>query len=394
MYALRVLLSRPPARPSVLDSLLNPLDWRPADRCLLVVGVMIAATVFFALLTSMFSGWPYVEHAQQSEALSLVWHTALLLIVPWVLVGALSYGARSRASLETFAMISAIEMYALSIALFALVTGPFDSPGWILCIGGSIVGFLLFPQRMVFAGVVTFQLVVFGGALAAAEHMFRLDELAQSIGAHDPPTRADVARLGVMSIGFSYITLVLASHIIVRWRKREAVFEHLSKTDVLTGLTNRRCFVELVEHEMARTTRYGKPLSLVLIDLDHFKVVNDTRGHLAGDAVLTAVGRVLLSGIRTLDVACRYGGEEFALLLPETDLEGATELATRLGAALSSTAIDVGEGEPIYVTASMGVASLLDAPGSTLDEFVRRADDALYEAKNTGRNRIVAATAA
>jgi diguanylate cyclase (GGDEF)-like protein len=352
---------------------------------------MITATLSFAGLTSMFSGWPYIETGNAELALRMVWHTALLLIVPWLLLGMLSLVARKKPALEPLAEIGVIELYAVSVALFALVTGPFESPGWILCIGGSLVGFLLFSQRLVFVGVLTFQLLVCGGALAMSMKLFRLDVLAQVIGVNDDLSRGAVARLSLLSVGFSYITLMLASHIIVRWRKREATFERLSKTDSLTGLTNRRHFVALVEHEMARTTRYGKPLSLVILDLDHFKLVNDTRGHLAGDAVLVAVGKILTSGIRTLDVACRYGGEEFALLLPETDLEGACELAARLGTALSEQPIDVGEGEPVYATMSIGVAAIPDPATASVDDFIRRADDALYDAKNAGRNRIVAA---
>lgn len=388
------LLSRPKDRPSLVDHLLNPLEWVPADRCLLVVGVMIAAALFFAVLTSMFSGWPYIEALPEATGQAVIWRTALFLIVPWVALGGLAVLARERPPLVGVATVGVVMMYAVSIALFALVTGPFESPGWILCIGGSLVGFLLFPQRVVFAGVLTYQILVCGVSLAISMRLFRLDALAQFVGIEGLLTRPATVRLAVMSVGFSYITLVLASHIIVRWRKREAIFERLSKTDALTGLLNRRCFVETVEQEMARTERYGKPLSLVFIDLDHFKLVNDTRGHLAGDAVLVAVARVLASGIRTLDFACRYGGEEFALLLPETDPEGARELASRLGAALSASPIDVGDGEPIYVTASMGIASIPEGTTRSVDDFIRRADDALYEAKNTGRNRIVVASAA
>lgn len=352
---------------------------------------MILADLGFAGLTAMFSGWPYIDTEHTDAALVVVWHTALWLLVPWLALGAWALLARSRSALEGALVVGVVEMYAVSIGLFAIVTGPFESPGWILCLGGSLVGFLLFPPRVVFAGVVTFQVLVCGAALLMSEGVFRLDVLARVIGVHDDLSRPAVARLGVMSVTFSYVTLVLASHIIVRWRRREAVFEKLSKTDALTGLTNRRCFVELVEAEMARATRYGHPLALVMMDIDHFKQVNDTRGHLAGDDVLVGVAGALGDAARAQDVVCRYGGEEFAVLLPETDAVGAQELARRVASKLAATAIDAEGGSPIVVTMSMGIADLPDAATRTVDDFIRRADDALYDAKNAGRDRVVVA---
>ena len=352
---------------------------------------MMAAAITFAVATALFSGWPYIEATDEVRALEVIWHSALLMLVPWAVLGGLALVARARPALEHATSIGVVQMYAVSVGLFALVTGPFESPGWILCIGGCLVGFLLFTPGVVFAGVVTFQLLVCAGAVLLSEGLFGLEGIAHTIGAYGALTRPAIARLASMSVFFSYVTLMLASHIIVRWRMREAVFELQSKTDGLTGLSNRRYFVELLTRELARASRYDKPLSLVFIDLDHFKRVNDTRGHAAGDAVLVAVAGVLRDCVRELDVACRHGGEEFAILLPETPLDGARELATRLSTALAAKAIDVGEGEPVRITMSIGIASVSAAGSMTVDDFMRRADAALYEAKNSGRDRIVIA---
>jgi diguanylate cyclase (GGDEF)-like protein len=158
-------------------------------------------------------------------------------------------------------------------------------------------------------------------------------------------------------------------------------------TDSLTGLANRRTLDEELVLEWRRADRVGDSLAFVLLDLDNFKQVNDTHGHQAGDAVLRAVGQVLLGGVRQVDLAGRYGGEEFALILPETDLTGALKLAERLRVALETTPVELAEGKTLHVTASFGVA-LKDQLRSA-DELVAVADEALYSAKGAGKNRVM-----
>jgi diguanylate cyclase (GGDEF)-like protein len=160
-----------------------------------------------------------------------------------------------------------------------------------------------------------------------------------------------------------------------------------ASTDSLTGLANRRMLDEELVLEWRRADRVGDSLAFVLLDLDNFKQVNDTHGHQAGDAVLRAVGQVLHTGVRQVDLAGRYGGEEFALILPETDLPGALKLAERLRAALETTSVELPDGKALQVTASFGVA-LKDELFSA-DELVAVADEALYAAKRAGKNRVV-----
>jgi diguanylate cyclase (GGDEF)-like protein len=162
-------------------------------------------------------------------------------------------------------------------------------------------------------------------------------------------------------------------------------------TDELTGLANSRAFRETLEREAARAERFGHELSLIFIDLDDFKDVNDVHGHLQGDKVLRLVGQILQSEPRAIDEAARYGGEEFVVALPETGSEGAVELAERIRARLeAATVAAVDGGEPIRVTASFGTATL---PGAAQDarHLFEAADEALYEAKRQGKNRVVMA---
>jgi two-component system cell cycle response regulator len=161
--------------------------------------------------------------------------------------------------------------------------------------------------------------------------------------------------------------------------------ESLSKTDALTGLSNRRRLDQALAQELARARRHGSPLSVVMLDIDHFKEINDAHGHQCGDDVLRSFARIITSELREGDMLFRYGGEEFMALLPHADLPGAMNAATRLVKAVAAAPIHAGSAA-IRVTASAGVASLAtsDVDGSSL---VSRADGALYEAKRSGRNR-------
>ena len=157
-------------------------------------------------------------------------------------------------------------------------------------------------------------------------------------------------------------------------------------TDELTALANRRQFLEALAHELARSARSGEITSLVLCDLDDFKNVNDRYGHPAGDEVLRVVGRVLRETVRELDVPARLGGEEFAVVLPNTPLDGAVRLAERIRVAVAGAAIVVG-GHRIPVTVSLGVAA--HAENDTLDDLMQQADRCLYAAKEAGKNVVV-----
>ncbi len=160
----------------------------------------------------------------------------------------------------------------------------------------------------------------------------------------------------------------------------------LAITDELTGLYSVRYFKHRLEKEMKRAYRYKQPLSLLMMDLDHFKKVNDTYGHLTGDGVLKEAARRIRKGIRDVDIACRYGGEEFCALLPETDLKGAEILAERLRVSVCDAPMNENSHE-ISLTISVGVAALAD--GETKEKFIEDADSALYRAKQEGRNKVV-----
>jgi diguanylate cyclase (GGDEF)-like protein len=166
--------------------------------------------------------------------------------------------------------------------------------------------------------------------------------------------------------------------------------ERLATTDGLTGLTNHRTFQGRLDEHLAQARRYGKKLSLILCDIDHFKSVNDTYGHPIGDVVLKGVAATIQKEARATDVVARYGGEEFAVVMPETDAAGAVVIAERIRERVKSLVFETGQG-PLKVTLSLGVAAVPD-DATTKGELVERADGCLYHAKRNGRDRCVAAS--
>ncbi len=189
-------------------------------------------------------------------------------------------------------------------------------------------------------------------------------------------------------IGASTVTLLsqFAVHAALAHRNVRLMAEvkHLATVDGLTGLMNRRTFEDALQREVSRATRTGADLSLLLVDVDHFKKVNDTHGHPVGDEVLRHVGRVLATAGRDFDLPGRYGGEEFVVILPGCGPDEAVAVGDRLRAAIAAT------GAPVPVTASIGAAAL-HRNAADAESLIKAADAALYEAKQTGRNRTVAA---
>jgi diguanylate cyclase (GGDEF)-like protein len=178
----------------------------------------------------------------------------------------------------------------------------------------------------------------------------------------------------------------------VALRKSEETLRLLAITDPLTGLYNRRYFYELAEVEIHKSTRYSRPLSVMMFDIDFFKRINDAFGHSAGDMVLKMMARIAKEMLRKSDIPARYGGEEFIVFLPETSASEAATVAERLRKQIENTIVQA-ENHQITVTASFGVSDFFKEMNhgdheKMLSEFISSADQALYESKNTGRNRV------
>ncbi len=180
----------------------------------------------------------------------------------------------------------------------------------------------------------------------------------------------------------AYVAMVIARE---QRRSRDAAIR-LSTIDPLTGLFNRGFFFAALEREIARSARSGRGFCLLMMDLDELKAINDRLGHFYGDRVLRAVGEVVTIGVRRIDTAARYGGDEYVVLLPETDPTGAFVLAEKIRIGVHEMALDLPEGAP-QPSLSIGVVSYPD-DGSTADELMISADGAMYRSKRGGKNRV------
>ena len=182
------------------------------------------------------------------------------------------------------------------------------------------------------------------------------------------------------------IIYLVARSFIKELNTAETKLVEMATQDFLTGLLNRRETFHRLDEELQRSRRLATPFSVLLLDLDHFKQVNDVHGHSAGDLVLQAVAAALRQGVRPYDLCCRYGGEEFLVILPETALEAAAGIAERLRHDIENLKIAVTKKTDLRITASIGAATLVG--NESIDQLIARADEAMYNAKASGRNRV------
>jgi two-component system, cell cycle response regulator len=221
---------------------------------------------------------------------------------------------------------------------------------------------------------------------ARRESVFRLFDLGSTnhtfVNSHQVD-RADLKDGDKIQIGDTVLKFVLLDDIEARFH---AEVRHRISYDQLTGLLTKESLFLALDQELARAARYSLPLAVLMMDLDRFKSVNDTHGHLMGSHVLSEVGRLIRESIRTLDVSGRYGGEEFVSYLPETSLVAAHQVAERIRSAIERQAFTL-DTRTIPVTISIGIA-VYPEHGRDLGTLVARADSALYRAKESGRNRV------
>lgn len=263
--------------------------------------------------------------------------------------------------------------------------------------------------------LVTWSLITVGGSLLIAgalasliasmvtAQIGRINQVVEQIGEGHLGARVDEARSGVLRPLAAGINAMIeriattqeelqqqieqATHEL-RYQKDAA--EQAARTDALTGVATRRAFSEAAEAEMQRALRYHSELSLLMMDLDHFKAINDSHGHVTGDAVLVSFAQTVLQQVRKVDLVARLGGEEFVVLLPNISAEQATALAERMRVAVHNSQLQV-EGQPLSFSVSIGVAQF-DPRELSLTSWLARADAALYQAKAQGRNCVVLAT--
>jgi len=273
-----------------------------------------------------------------------------------------------------------------------VLAGTFTAATNLVLLGVLAIGLLLFEQQpmLICYGVAVFMMSAYDLGVILGAWPYAPALTSKVMLGREPVWWFSMWRQFVLIAG-CVVLLGLLLILFERLDQLHAKLRRLSYTDGLTGLANRRRSMEVLHNEAARQARTGQPMSLVLIDADHFKQVNDQFGHDMGDNVLRAIGRLLMSCVRSpTDVACRLGGEEFALILPDTSREQAEAICARLREQLGRQTFGAGE-DAFKVTLSMGV---IESSGQGVEELLKQADHQLYLAKSTGRDRVCVASLA
>jgi len=295
----------------------------------------------------------------------------------------------ARRQLPTWVHSAVIAGVALPIQLLA------NDAGGAILFGGLLLGILLFG-----VAIIAFQLQPPAGSRARGMVIMSFAVggtvlVLKAIGAAfvaDPLSMllrpSGFAALGALAVFAAAIASTIA-FLLLQKERAESEAQRLATIDPLTGAYNRRTFLEIAEREMARARRGGQPLSIVMLDIDHFRAINDKHGNRVGDEVLQKFADVMRSALRKEDMVVRYGGEEFVVLLPEVPGPGAVVVAGRIRRAVAGMPIEAG-GQSFPVTVSLGVAARLDEGPESIDELLERAGSALALAKERGRNRVVA----
>jgi diguanylate cyclase (GGDEF)-like protein len=372
----------------------NPIDWPETEKAIFACLIQIMLYLFFFFLASVLGLLPSLHEKQNTAIGQLVAQLSLIFIVLTSALLLFSLHIRQKNPASTLPSTILIYTIGQPLMVFAVLNGiPVIITGLLLA-GLPVFGLVLFNSRHVFiaASMIWIEIIVLGAAVSSG--------LLPDAPLFIKSTTAPVFTFGWFAvqvlIGLPVIVLVLliTSALLQGLRSREEKILELSRRDGLTGIWNRRYLTEMLEHELAVAKRSNSPLSVIMIDLDFFKKINDQYGHPAGDAVLVAAATTLQQAIRETDYVGRFGGEEFVIVLPACEADMAMTIAERCRAMMAALAI-MADDVTIAVSASFGVsttppnlAKTAHGQGGNL-ALLNIADKALYKAKAEGRNRVI-----
>ncbi len=360
----------------------------PANRCLLA---LMAAVPFFAVYwLSIGVAFLHANMARGLEHGALVALQAFLSVVLLVSLGLGGWLWSRRDSPELLPRATLLVAFNIGLGYLGLLvgTGAFTTGMGLVLLGVLAIGLLLFSVGAILRVFCLCLFLYICQDIAVMAGWLRYAPVLNE-GAFDAGGRPmwwwALWQNFVFYMGW-VIVLILIFKLFTRLDGLHHQLGKLAHTDVLTGLANRRCFMERLNAESRRHARAKVPYSLVLIDVDHFKSINDRHGHHAGDEVLRRLAQVLVAGVRTpTDQSARIGGEEFAVLLPETSLAAAQLVCERIAEVLRQHTFSV-QGQGFHLTVSMGV---VECHGEPTDEALKQADHNLYKAKQGGRDQAV-----
>lgn len=370
----------------------NPLEWSSSAKATLLLIVTLLMHAEYTLWAHYVLGRPdsaeftHVDFLRNEMA---TFHA--IVLVSCVLSLMVPLASRALGDSRFYEHLAA-NYYGLSHCYFAWLIGTLSLPTGIVLAGAPVLGFIFFNRAAVVGAFCNAMLALLVLSLLSASgelpYAPTVNQFVRSDGSVSLFWAGSYIFYSVPHLVFLF---GLAYLVLRRWREREEEVRIMSRTDPLTGLFNRRSIITQLKREQDRSVQQGLPMAVVMLDLDHFKQINDTWGHEAGDYVLIAAADVLQKTVRQNDRVGRYGGEEFLLVLPGADGEGARRLAERCRHQVEALEVLLNDGRRVRVSASMGLYCNEHDRDASTDTMLRRADKALYAAKQTGRNRVVVA---
>lgn len=363
------------------------LEWSAVDKSLILIALLIPL-YFQYILWSLY----VLNRADRDMLVHVDVVHKFMIVEAWVIlvgIGIALIGLMLRRrwpNLQLFQYV-ALQFYALSLVLMSYSIGTLSFCSGVVLLGGPIFGFILHDRLPVWLAFITALIAIVG--LSYASVLGYLPYAPVRMASSDPVS--DLFWMNstlFFAAPFLIFLTLMADQMLAWWRVREERIHQLSRTDALTNLHNRRSILELLEQELTRLRRKPAPLSVVILDLDHFKKVNDTWGHPMGDRVLQIAARILRESVRESDHVGRYGGEEFMLILPDTDLAEAMIVLERCRQQLIAADVVTDDQDRLQITASFGLVCQDRAPLLASQQLIQHADEALYAAKANGRNRI------
>jgi diguanylate cyclase (GGDEF)-like protein len=369
------------------------LEWSAVDKSLFVIVTLLVIVTGYMGFAYFAMNLPDADRLVNAGPIRELIGVQVGVLLGCLLIIGACLALRRRRPDALWLQHIATQFYSLSLVVNSYYIGTMAFCTGVVLLGAPVFGLILLERRVVWFATINAVLLLLGLSYATAYGLIPYAPVVV------PPTDAYTNLWWMTTIFFFtapnfFVILLFADQMVNFWRNREDTIRMMSRTDMLTGIANRRSIMEQLNKEIARTFRHGPPVCLVLLDLDHFKKINDTHGHPTGDKVLREAARVLRASIRTCDVVGRYGGEEFMLILPDTTLEGATILLERCRAQLAATVIRAETGKAFHVTASFGVVCNEKNMATDPELLIKIADEALYRAKENGRNRVEVAETA